>query len=161
MPNYKRFKTQGGCYFFTVNLAQRGGNDLVTHIDALRRAYGNVMARLPFRTDAIVILPDHIHAIWTLPAGDADFSTRWKEIKAQFSHAIGPSPRSYSKRRKGELGLWQRRFWEHLIRDAQDFRSHIAYIRNDPVKHGWWGHRTIGPLGRCGGGRRVGATHRD
>jgi putative transposase len=89
--------------------------------------------------DAVVLLPDHLHCIWTLPAGDDDFSGRWRRIKASVSRAVGqqieaePTP---SRRRKGERGLWQRRYWEHVIRDEADFAAHLDYIHFNPAKHG-------------------------
>ncbi|MDF1871463.1 transposase [Vannielia sp.] len=137
MPNYRRARVPGGTYFFTVALADRNRRDLVEHIDLLRQAYGEVARKRPFATEAIVILPDHLHAIWRLPEGDADFSTRWKEIKAGFSKRFGARrPRSGSKRAKGEVGVWQRRFWEHVIRDPADMAAHMAYCWGNPVKHG-------------------------
>ena len=87
--------------------------------------------------DAIVILPDHLHAIWTMPPGDADFATHWRLIKATFSRAIEPGERrSASRSAKGERGLWQRRYWEHTLRDDSDFERHCDYIHFNPVKHG-------------------------
>jgi putative transposase len=113
----------------------------------LRVAYGDVVAEHPLRTEAIVVMPDHLHAVWTLPEGDSDFSTRWKKIKTRFSKSVvrggnngglAPTLRaSASKRAKGEVGLWQRRFWEHTIRDEADFAAHVAYCHFNPVKHGF------------------------
>ncbi|HGG05453.1 MAG TPA: transposase [Aliiroseovarius sp.] len=136
MSNYRRLYRPGGTYFFTVNLARRGASDLVDNIDLLRCAFSRTFAEHPTHCDAIVILPDHIHAVWTLPAGDADYSQRWRKIKARFSHWVGERGRSPSKHRKRERGLWQRRFWEHTIRGPGDFRACVQYCRNDPVKHG-------------------------
>ncbi len=91
----------------------------------------------PFNVDAIVILPDHIHSIWTLPENDADFSARWQLIKARFSRSIaGGEQISQSRSRRGERGIWQRRFWEHVVRDERDFRAHMDYLHFNPVKHG-------------------------
>lgn len=87
--------------------------------------------------DAIVVLPDHLHTIWTLPPGDADFSLRWKMIKASFAQRHPAISRSHSKLRRGETGLWQRRFWEHCIRDDADLAAHVQYCWHNPVKHGW------------------------
>jgi len=93
--------------------------------------------RHPFRIDALVVLPDHIHAIWTLPPGDADFSTRWRLIKIEFSKAIPRTERlNKARRARGERGIWQRRFWEHLIRNEEDYRCHVDYCYINPVKHG-------------------------
>jgi len=87
--------------------------------------------------DAIVILPDHLHAIWSLPEGDADFATRWRHVKAMFSRALPMRERiSESRLRKGERGIWQRRYWEHTLRDERDFSRHLDYIHFNPVKHG-------------------------
>lgn len=139
MTEYRRARVAGGTYFFTVNCAQRRGQRVLTeHIAALRSAFRQVQARYPFRIDAIVVLPDHLHCIWTLPADDADYATRWAQIKARFSRSIPPGERrSPSRVQRGERGIWQRRFWEHLIRDEADFRHHVDYIHWNPAKHGW------------------------
>jgi putative transposase len=137
MPNYRRAKIAGATYFFTVNLADRHRSLLIEHIDALRMAFRTVRSELPLRTDAIVVLPDHLHAIWTLPTGDANFSLRWQRIKAAFSRSLEMDERrSPSRTSKGERGIWQRRFWEHLIRDERDYAAHVNYIHYNPVKHG-------------------------
>jgi len=150
MTQYRRLRIPGSSYFFTANLAQRGGAHLIDHVDALRSAYAATHCEQPFQTDAIVILPDHLHAVWTLPPGDADFSERWRKIKARFTRAVGGQhPRSPSKAKKREAGVWQRRFWEHAIRDEADCRAHVAYCWINPVKHGYvaravdWPHSSI------------------
>jgi putative transposase len=85
-----------------------------------------------------VVLPDHLHAVWTLPQGDADFATRWMLIKARFSRGIANTERINAIRiKKGARGIWQRRYWEHLIRDARDYEKHLDYIHYNPVKHGY------------------------
>ncbi|MDO9423486.1 MAG: transposase [Methylobacter sp.] len=139
MTNYRRIYMPGATWFFTVNLAERKGNRLlVENIDCLRNAFDIVKTRYPFRIDAVVILPDHLHCIWTLPPNDTDFSVRWGLIKATFSRTIEKGERiSQSRQKRGERGLWQRRFWEHQIRDEADFHRHIDYIHWNPVKHGW------------------------
>ena len=159
MSNYRRARVTGASYFFSVILARRGGGLLVERIDDLRAAFSATMAQRPFVCDAMVVLPDHIHAVWTLPEGDADFSTRWGAIKARFTRAVktdcrvgfyptnggnngqvvgwNPTLRSPSKIRKGDGGVWQRRFWEHLIRDERDYRNHLEYCWGNPVKHGF------------------------
>ncbi len=139
MTEYRRFQHAGATWFFTVNLVERHGNRLLTdQIDLLRMAFAHVKARHPYEIDAIVILPEHLHCILTLPAGDSDFSVRWGLIKAYFSRHIAKGERiSNSREKRGERGLWQRRFWEHLIRDEADYRQHIDYIHWNPVKHGW------------------------
>ena len=138
MRTYKRLKLAGGCYFFTVNLANRAGNDLlVREIGAIRDAVRQTRISHPFEIDAIVILPEHLHAIWQLPPGDDDFSTRWRLIKSRFSqHIEGGERITASRARKGERGIWQRRFWEHAIRDDDDYARHVDYIHYNPVKHG-------------------------
>ncbi|MDD5181454.1 MAG: transposase [Gallionellaceae bacterium] len=139
MTEYRRTHAPGASWFFTVNLAQRKGNSLlVDHIDSLRTAFATVRIRHPFRMDAVVILPEHLHCIMTLPQGDADFSTRWNLIKGNFSRTLGKGERiSASRTKRGERGIWQRRFWEHLLRDQEDFNHHADYIHWNPVKHGW------------------------
>ena len=138
MTAYRRVHLPGATWFFTVALAERRGNRLlVERIDDVRAAFRHVMERHPFHIDAIVILPDHLHCLWTLPAGDSDFSTRWGLIKARFSRGVPPGETlTASREKRGERGLWQRRFWEHLIRDEADYARHVDYIHWNPVKHG-------------------------
>ena len=136
MPNYRRNWLPGGTYFFTVALADRRSDLLVREIAALRDAVARTRYSHPFRIDAWVVLPEHMHAVWTLPAGDAAYSLRWSLIKRRFSAAIPPGePRSPSREAKGERGIWQRRFWEHTVRDAEDFARHVDYVHFNPVKH--------------------------
>jgi len=139
MTVYRRANVPGATFFFTVNLAQRHRNQLLfENIDLLREIFREVKARHPFFIDAIVVLPEHLHTIWTLPEGDADFKTRWSLIKAGFSRHIPLGERrSESRVKRGERGIWQRRYWEHVIRDEQDFERHVDYIHWNPVKHGW------------------------
>ncbi|OFZ66692.1 MAG: transposase [Betaproteobacteria bacterium RBG_16_56_24] len=137
MTNYRRSRIAGASYFFTVNLADRSQALLTEHIALLRGAFEYTRERHPFIVDAIVILPDHLHAIWTLPAGDVDFALRWRLIKTVFSRGLpNGERRSASRQSKGERGIWQRRYWEHLIRDEADFSRHVDYIHINPVKHG-------------------------
>ncbi|WP_322514773.1 transposase [Rhodopseudomonas palustris] len=137
MSYYRRANVAGGMYFFTVTIADRSADDLVRHIDRLRRVYRVVGEQRPFETVAICILPDHLHAIWSLPDGDADFASRWMLIKSGFSRGLPVRPpASASKLRKREKGIWQRRYWEHLTRDENDLARHIDYIHFNPVKHG-------------------------
>jgi putative transposase len=141
MPDYRRNRVEGGSYFFTVNLRDRRSDMLVTHIHALRDAVRTTRARHPFHIDAWVVLPDHMHCLWTLPAGDADFSARWQMIKALFSRsAPRPEDRAASLVRKREAGIWQRRYWEHTIRDERDYAAHMDYVHFNPVKHGLAAH---------------------
>lgn len=141
MPDYRRLYVSGGTYFFTVALADRRKGLLVEHADKLRAAWMFACRRAPFRTLAYVILPDHLHCVWRLPDGDRDFSTRWKVLKARFSRLIDPALDADMKLRRGERGVWQRRFWEHHIRDERDWAAHIAYIHDNPVKHGYVSRR--------------------
>ncbi|XDA96826.1 transposase [Sulfitobacter sp. LCG007] len=137
MPNYIRARAPGGSYFFTARLRDRGSDLLVREIGLLRRAVRETKARRPFEIDAIVVLPAAIHTIWTLPDGDADFSGRWSLLKGLVSRALPPAPdRSPSHLRRGEKGIWQRRFWEHLIRDARDLNDHLHLIHSAPVQAG-------------------------
>jgi putative transposase len=128
-------ETEGRIFFFTVVLAERSSHLLVDRIDQFRRAYRTVQQRRPFETIAVCILPDHIHAVWSLPKGDADFSTRWSLIKSGFSRGFDSMPRSASKVAKREKGIWQRRYWEHAIRDEADLERHVDYVHFNPVKH--------------------------
>jgi putative transposase len=137
---YRRARAEGGTYFFTV-VTHRRRKFLCEpeNVALLREAFRYVMEHHPFVIDAIVLLPDHLHSIWTLPEGDADFSTRWRLIKSTFTRACGEAYRdvvSSSRRRKGEQAVWQRRFWEHQIRDKRDLIQHVEYIHYNPVKHG-------------------------
>ena len=137
MSRYRRAKIEGGAFFFTLALADRSSDVLVREIDRLRRAYKITQVRLPFETVAICILPDHLHALWLLPEGDADFASRWSHFKSGFSRGLpAAQSRSNSKIAKREKGIWQRRYWEHVIRDDADFERHVDYIHYNPVKHG-------------------------
>ncbi|BCD86442.1 transposase [Pseudomonas solani] len=137
MTNYRRDHTPGATWFFTLNLADRSSSLLTDHIDLLRASFRAGMKRHPWRIDAIVILPDHLHALCTLPPGDANYALRWRLIKSGFSRALPyGEPRSDSRKHKGERGIWQRRFWEHRIRDDADFARHVDYIHHNPRKHG-------------------------
>jgi len=155
MPAYIRPRIPGATVFFTVALRERGEDTLVREVDRLRAAVRITRAERPFHIDAWVVLPDHLHTIWTLPRGDADFSTRWGAIKARFSMAVRragftPPPRlpvvrsgRYAgvnpglRQDKGEVAIWQRRFWEHHIRDEADYHAHLKHCWMNPVKHGY------------------------
>jgi putative transposase len=138
MSRYRRAKIEGGTFFFTVALADRSGDLLVRHIDHLRKVYRFVVERYHFQTVAICILPDHLHAIWSLPKEDFNFPIRWSLIKSGFSRLL-PTPdlRSHSQIAKRDKGIWQRRYWEHAIRDENDLARHVDYIHFNPVKHGY------------------------
>lgn len=157
MPDYRRNRVPGGSYFFTVNLLERQRRLLIEHVDALRVAVRTVRDRQPFHIDAWVVLPDHLHCLWTLPPGDADYSGRWKAIKIAFAKSM-PREESLSEVRRAnhERGIWQRRFWEHTIRDEHDYAAHMDYILFNPVKHGWverladWPYSSFHRLVRAG-----------
>jgi putative transposase len=137
MPDYRRNRVPGGTFFFTVNLLDRSSDRLVAEIAALRRAVRQVRARAPFHIDAWAVLPDHMHCLWTLPEGDGDFPGRWRAIKTAFSKSLpADEPRSPIMTSRGERGIWQRRYWEHTIRDDRDYAAHMDYTHFNPVKHG-------------------------
>ncbi len=132
MSTYRRAHAPGGCFFFTVVTHERQpifSNP--QHVDVLRAAFQQVKAKRPFELEAVVVLPDHLHALWRLPEGDGDYSSRWREIKKAASRMIDTRTNA-----QGERPVWQRRFWEHLIRDEDDWRRHVDYIHYNPVRHG-------------------------
>ena len=138
MPNYRRNRQPGGTYFFTANLLDRKSQWLVTHIDELRAAVRKTRQLYPFHIDAWVVLPEHMHCIWTLPEGDTDYSNRWRLIKKTFSKSIPKTEyRSANRIKRHERGIWQRRFLEHTIHNDADYAAHMDYIHYNPVKHGW------------------------
>lgn len=138
MSRYRRVWVPGGTYFFTVNLLERRRRLLVDRVDGLRAAFAEASKAQPFYLEAIVVLPDHLHCIWRLPDADADNAGRWRRIKTVFARQI-PSHEYLSavRRARGERGIWQRRYWEHLITDDEDYRRHLEYIHYNPVKHGY------------------------
>jgi REP-associated tyrosine transposase len=137
MPDYRRNRVAGGTFFFTVNLLDRRSDLLVTQIDLLRDAVGRARARAPFRIDARVVLPDHLRCLWTLPPDDAEFPGRWRAIKTAFVKGLPAGElRSPAMTRRGERGVWQRRYWEHTIRDDRNFAAHMDYTHFYPVEHG-------------------------
>lgn len=153
MSAYLRPRIPGATVFFTVALADRSSRLLIDEVALLREAVGSVQRAHPFRIDAWVVLPDHLHAVWTLPPGDAGYSARWAAIKARFTMGVRESgailPVSLPvvrtgryaglkpglRLRKREVGIWQRRFWEHHIRDEADLQAHVRYCWWNPVKH--------------------------
>jgi putative transposase len=142
MPEYRRLLLEGGTFFFTV-VTYRRLPILTSPVsrNLLRLAWEKTMERYPFTTDALCLLPDHLHCILTLPQGDTNYSIRWGEIKRIFSKAYlqktgEGEPRNESPRKRGEAAIWQRRFWEHTIRDETDLNVHLNYIHYNPVKHG-------------------------
>lgn len=152
MSRYTRPLISGATVFLTINLADRGSDALVRHIGLLRDVVRSTRERHPFHIDAWVVLPDHMHCVWTLPEGDTRYSVRVGAIKAEFSRNLRrsgftptPGPHRYgvsgagvgiNPDLRGEAGIWQRRFWEHHIRDAEDYQNHLAYCWHNPVKHG-------------------------
>lgn len=142
MATYRRANVAGGSYFFTVvtERRQRILTDPAVR-QALRDAIETVRITRPFRIDAWVLLPDHLHTIWSLPADDADFATRWRLIKTHVTRHCGAdyfrADWLTGHRAKKHCGtLWQHRYWEHLLRDHTDFRRHLDYLHWNPVKHG-------------------------
>ena len=136
MSNYRRPKRHGAQVFFTVNLADRTSDLLVREIETLRQVVAKTREERPFEIDAWVVLPDHMHCVWTLPDGDRDFSMRWNVIKARFSFAMAAGRQRPSHIARREKGIWQRRFWEHHIRNDDDYAAHVNYCWINPVKHG-------------------------
>lgn len=134
MPNYRRLYVSGATYFFTANLRDRRRRLLTEEMAAFRASWVDVCKSHPFETVAAVVLPEHSHFIWRLPAEDADFTTRIRLLKSGFTRRLGAALKR--RGRKGERDIWQRRFWEHVIRDDEDLNAHIAYIHWNPVKHG-------------------------
>jgi len=150
---YRRAFVQGGSYFFTVVTRQRRCLFADSaNVMLLRQAVRAVMQDRPFKIDAIVVLPDHVHCIWSLPSGDADYATRWRLIKTWFTKHllpykdIGPNE---SRIKKCQQTPWQHRYWEHLLRDEEDYKSHVDYIHYNPVRHGYvsrpvdWPHSSL------------------
>jgi putative transposase len=136
MVRYRRNFLPGGTYFFTVTLLDRRSSALIEHIEALRAAVRTTRTEHPFSLDAVVVLPDHLHVVMTLPPDDADFSSRLSLIKRRFTSSLIKAGVRIPRRRNGEHALWQRRFWEHTIRNERDYERHIDYIHFNPIKHG-------------------------
>lgn len=133
MSQYIRARQPGGTYFFTVVTHRRRPLlALPETVERLRQAFRHVMAQRPFAVEAMIILPDHLHCLWRLPVDDTNYSERWRQIKRFVS--IGTA---LDSNRRGEKALWQRRYWEHVIRDEEDWRRHCDYIHYNPVRHGY------------------------
>jgi len=159
---YRRSIVPGGCYFFTVNLAERGSRLLVDNAYLLKKVVREVRARHPFEVHAWVTMPDHLHAVLTLPEGDDRFAMRWSLIKSGFSKRIeADEGTTESRRQNGERGIWQRRFWEHLIRDDGDLQRHVDYVHYNPVKHGLVGRPSDWPFSSLHRHVRLGAMSAD
>ena len=133
---YRRFYQPGSRYFFTV-VTQSRRPLLIDNIERLRTALRETCQRYPMKIEALVILPDHLHTLWRLPEGDSNYSLRWMVLKRLFSSALQAMPASASQSAKREKGVWQRRFWEHAIRNEEDWARHMDYIHYNPVKHGY------------------------
>ncbi len=146
MPNYRRLFVPGGTYFFTLNLSDRRSDLLVRRIGLLRESWRDVIRVWPMETLAAVILPDHMHLVVSLPEGDTDYPARLRLLKSGFTRRLPDTDKSEG--RKGERGVWQRRYWEHAIRDEADLEAHVNYVHYNPVKHGYvtemddWPHST-------------------
>ena len=151
---YRRSTAAGASYFFTLVTYRR--QPLLGEAGAVgifERALRSVQSRRPFTLEAQVVMPDHLHAIWTLPDGDCDYATRWRLIKEAFTRAYGEThrlpARDMTRRARGEQAVWQRRYWEHLIRDERDFSAHLDHIHYNPARHGFvaaprdWSHSTF------------------
>ncbi|MGH8353349.1 MAG: REP-associated tyrosine transposase [Pseudomonas sp.] len=136
MVLYRRARVAGACYFLTLCLADRRRDLLVRHVGLLRGAFRQAMQRRPFKLEAAVVLPDHVHLLMALPEGDADYSTRIASLKAGFVSALRRQGERLTASSRREAKVWQPRFWEHLVRDEQDFAAHVDYIRLNPLKHG-------------------------
>jgi putative transposase len=146
MSDYRRWYVPGGTYFFTLVVENRRPLFATPETRALLgNALRTIHGESPFRTVAMVLLPDHLHAIWQLPSNDCDYSTRWQRIKARFTTDLRCSgyrmPKlSLARQNRGERGIWQRRFWEHVIRDEAELEAYFDYIHWNPVKHGYVRH---------------------
>ena len=137
MVQYRRNFVPGATYFFTVNLVDRRSRILSDHIDLFRRAFRKARVERPFTIDAIVVLPEHLHALITMPENDADYPGRWKAIKSKFTYVLRKQNVELPPLAEGGYKLWQRRYWEHTMRNDEDLQRHFDYIHYNPVKHGW------------------------
>ena len=149
MPSYRRPRVPSATIAFTAAPADRRGDLLVREVARLRAAVAATRAERPFEIAAYVVLPDHLNRVWTLPEGDADDATRWRLIKSRFSMGLATGPRRASHVARGERGIWQRRYWEHHVRDERDLWACVRHCRINPVKHGLcerpedWPHSSI------------------
>ena len=135
MADYRRVFVPGATYFFTLNLQDRRSDLLVRHIGALRESWSDMRRAWPVDTLAAVVLPDHMHLVLALPEGDANYPARLRLFKSGFTRRLAEAEKSTG--RKGERRVWQRRYWEHMIRDEADLIAHVDYVHNNPVKHGY------------------------
>ncbi len=143
MPDYRRWYEPGGTYFFTAVAHVRRPifcGDMAR--GCLHDGIEIVRKKWPFKLVAIVLLPDHIHTVWTLPPGDARYPTRWQRLKEEFTRAYlgrggAEVPPSLSRLLQGERGVWQRRYWEHTVSDEEDLKRCVDYVHWNPKKHGY------------------------
>lgn len=161
MVLYRRNRVPGGTYFFTLTLADRSSRTLVEQIDALRFALRKTRAERPFEIVAMVVLPDHLHAVWRFPEGDDRYSTRLQVFKSRFTQALKAKGVRMHRHGNGEPALWARRFWEHTIRDDDDLRAHVEYVHYNPVKHGWVDRVSAWPYSTFHRDVALGSVHRD
>jgi putative transposase len=149
MVLYRRNWVPGGIFFFTVTLADRSADLLTTHANLLHACFAEIRRQRPFRTEAMVVMPDHLHTVWSLPSGDTEYPQRWRAIKAMFVRLLAREGIATIRNPRGEAAVWQSRFWEHTIRDDEDFERHVDYIHFNPVKHGYakrpadWPHSSL------------------
>jgi len=136
MVNYRRNLQPGAHYFFTVTLQDRRSTTLTQHINELKTSFKKVKDQYPYKLVAYVILPKHLHVIWNLPNNDCAYPKRWRLIKSHFTQALLAKGITLTKNKRGEYKLWQRRYWEHTLRDGNDLKAHIDYIHYNPMKHG-------------------------
>jgi putative transposase len=161
MVLYRRNRVTGGIYFFTLTLADRSARTLVEQIDALRWSLQKTKTERPFDIVAMVVLPDHLHAVWRLPEGDDRYSTRLQVFKYRFTQALKARGACIPRRSGGEPAVWARRFWEHTIRDDDDLRAHIEYVHYNPVKHGVTDRVSAWPYSTFHRDVAMGKVHRD
>ena len=145
MVGYRRNLVPGGTFFFTATLADRESRALVENIDLLRYAFRVTRHERPFSIDGVVVLPDHLHVVITLPTSDDNFPARWKRFKSLFTRLVVERGRAGERNLRGEYELWQRRYWEHTIRDDRDYAAHMDYVHFNPVKHGLAVHPSLWP----------------
>ncbi|MEQ1513552.1 MAG: transposase [Lysobacteraceae bacterium] len=161
MVLYRRNRVLGGTYFFTLTLADRSARTLVEQIDALRWSLRKTKAKHPFEIVAMVVLPDHLHAVWRLPEGDDRYSTRLQVFKSNFTETLKTRGACIPRRGNGEPAVWARRFWEHTIRDDNDLRAHVEYVHYNPVKHGLTDRVSAWPYSTFHRDVAMGNVHRD
>ncbi|GAA0199116.1 transposase [Kangiella japonica] len=137
MVQYRRNRVEGASYYFTVNLNDRSKDYLTRYIHDLRHSFRVCRASMPFTIDVTVILPEHLHCIWTLPDDGSNYSARWRKVKTTFTQRLIQQNINISKDRHGQYNLWQRRYWERTIRNDKEFSAYVDYIHYNPVKHGY------------------------